>query len=159
MQKFSNIVDEENRKKGLERNSKKIAVMVVSRNNECPQINIFSNRNKLKQRDQFKYLDILILSDGHSNIEIASRIVQAKKSFQRMTSILTNITTSRFTRTLECYIELILMNGCEAWTISKQLQKKLEATEIDSYRECYESHGLQRNPTKQCYEKLTQDLS
>ena len=33
-------------------------------------------------------------------------------------------------RTLECYIEPILMYGCEAWTISKQAQKKLEAVEM-----------------------------
>ncbi|GFO14860.1 endonuclease-reverse transcriptase [Plakobranchus ocellatus] len=33
-------------------------------------------------------------------------------------------------RALECYIEPILMYGCEAWTISKQTQKKLEATEM-----------------------------
>ena len=27
-------------------------------------------------------------------------------------------------RALKCYIEPILMYGCEAWTISKELQKK-----------------------------------
>ena len=32
--------------------------------------------------------------------------------------------------TLECDIEPILMYGCEAWTISKQAQKKLEAVEM-----------------------------
>ncbi|GFO01374.1 retrovirus-related pol polyprotein from type-1 retrotransposable element r2 [Plakobranchus ocellatus] len=29
-----------------------------------------------------------------------------------------------------CYIEPVLMYGCEAWTISKQIQNELEATEI-----------------------------
>ena len=29
--------------------------MVVSQNNKCPQINIYNNRNELKQRDQLKY--------------------------------------------------------------------------------------------------------
>ena len=33
-------------------------------------------------------------------------------------------------RALECYIEPIMMYGCEVWAISKQLQKKMEATEI-----------------------------
>ncbi|GFN78083.1 LINE-1 retrotransposable element orf2 protein [Plakobranchus ocellatus] len=33
-------------------------------------------------------------------------------------------------RALECYIEPVLMYGCEAWTISKQIQNKLEATEM-----------------------------
>ncbi|GFO06697.1 Di-n-acetylchitobiase [Plakobranchus ocellatus] len=33
-------------------------------------------------------------------------------------------------RALQCYIEPVLMYGCEAWTISKQIQNKLEATEM-----------------------------
>ena len=33
-------------------------------------------------------------------------------------------------KVLQCYIEPILMYGCEAWTISKQTQKKLEAVEM-----------------------------
>ena len=33
-------------------------------------------------------------------------------------------------RALECYIEPILMYGCEALTILKQIKKKLKATEM-----------------------------
>ena len=57
----------------------------------------------------------------------ASSTAQAKKSFQRMKSILK--TTSRFTqeeRAVGCYIEPILMYGCETWTISKLLRKTTE---------------------------------
>ena len=50
-----NTVEEESRRKGLELNSKKTEVMLVSRSNECPQVNIFISGNKLKQRDQIKY--------------------------------------------------------------------------------------------------------
>ena len=72
------------------------------------------------QRDQF------------NSTEISSRIVQAKKKkrFQRMKSELTNkhIISIHIRRmTLECYVELILMYGCESY---KELQKKLEATEM-----------------------------
>ena len=46
--------------------------------------------------------------------------------FQKMKTVLTNshISIQTRKRTLECYIEPILMYGCEAWTISKQAQKK-----------------------------------
>ena len=64
----------------------------------------------------------LISSDGRNNTEIASRVAQAKKTFQRMKSILTNNYTRR---AMDCNIELILMYGCEAWTISKQVKKKV----------------------------------
>ena len=53
-------------------------------------------------------------------------------TFQKMKTVLTNPHISIHTRkrTLECYIEPILMYGCEAWTISKQAQKKIEAVEM-----------------------------
>ncbi|GFO38018.1 sperm-associated antigen 1 [Plakobranchus ocellatus] len=84
------------------------------------------------KKDQFKYLGSLISSDGRNNSEVASRIAQAKTNFQKMKTVLTNKNISIRTRrrALECYIEPILMYGCEAWTISKQTQKKLEATEM-----------------------------
>ncbi|GFO14917.1 mitogen-activated protein kinase kinase kinase 7 [Plakobranchus ocellatus] len=106
--------------------------MVVSRKQELPIINIYIKGTRLKQKDQFKYLGSLISSDGRNNSEVASRIAQAKTNFQKMKTVLTNKNISIRTRrrALECYIEPILMYGCEAWTKSKQTQKKLEATEM-----------------------------
>ncbi|GFO40770.1 ubiquitin carboxyl-terminal hydrolase 24 [Plakobranchus ocellatus] len=111
---------------------KKTEVMVVSRKQELPIINIHIKGTRLKQKDQFKYLGSLISSDGRNNSEVASRIAQAKTNFQKMKTVLTNKNISIRTRrrALECYIEPILMYGCEAWTRSKQTQKKLEATEM-----------------------------
>ena len=105
--------------------------MVISRKKEPPLINITIKGIKLKQRDHFKYLGALISSDGRNNTEISARIAQAKMTL-KMKTVLTNSHISIHTRkrTLECYIEPILMYGCEAWTISKQAQKKLEAVEM-----------------------------
>ncbi|GFR94562.1 RNA-directed DNA polymerase from mobile element jockey [Elysia marginata] len=52
--------------------------------------------------------------------------------FKRMKNILTNPHMSIKTRkrVLECYIEPMLMYGCESWIISKQTRGRLEATEI-----------------------------
>ncbi|GFO13215.1 RNA-directed DNA polymerase from mobile element jockey [Plakobranchus ocellatus] len=49
-----------------------------------------------------------------------------------MKTILTNkhISIETRIRALQYYIEPVLMYGCEAWTISKQIQNKLEATEM-----------------------------
>ncbi|GFN93972.1 endonuclease-reverse transcriptase [Plakobranchus ocellatus] len=93
LQQLLDIVKEESEKKGLELNRKKTEVMVVSRKQALPIINIYIKGTRLKQKDQY--------------ISIRTR-----------------------RRALECYIEPILMYGCEAWTISKQTQKKLEATEM-----------------------------
>ncbi|GFO00473.1 RNA-directed DNA polymerase from mobile element jockey [Plakobranchus ocellatus] len=49
-----------------------------------------------------------------------------------MKTILTNkhISIETRKRALQCYIEPVLMYGYEAWTISKQIQNKLEAREM-----------------------------
>ncbi|GFO06013.1 endonuclease-reverse transcriptase [Plakobranchus ocellatus] len=132
LQKLLNIVEEENRKKGLELNSKKTEVMVISRKQESPKCDIFINEVKLKQREHFKYLETIISNDGKTNREISARTAQAQISFQKMKTILTNkhISIETKKRARQCYIESVLMYGCEAWTISKQIQDKLEATEM-----------------------------
>ncbi|GFR65703.1 endonuclease-reverse transcriptase [Elysia marginata] len=132
LQKLLNIVEEESRKKGLELNSKKTEVMVISRKQEPPKCDIFINDAKLKQQDKFKYLATIITSDSRNKNEIAARIAHAKTSFQKMRAVLTNkhISIQTRKRDLQCYIEPILLYGCEAWTISKQMEAKLEATEM-----------------------------
>ncbi|GFR64083.1 endonuclease-reverse transcriptase [Elysia marginata] len=132
LQKLLNIVEEESRKKGLELNSKKTEVMVISRKQEPPKCDIFINDTKLKQQDKFKYLGTIITSDGRNNNVIAARIAQAKNNFQKMRAVLTNTHISIQTRkrVLQCYIKPILLYGCKGWTISKQIEAKLEATEM-----------------------------
>ena len=85
-----NIVESKSKEKGLELNSKKTEVMVISRKEEPPLINITFNGIKLKQRDHFKYLGALVSSDGRNNTEISARIAQAKMMFQKMKTVLTN---------------------------------------------------------------------
>ncbi|GFO18604.1 cyclin-dependent kinase-like 2 [Plakobranchus ocellatus] len=132
LQKLLNIVEEESRKKGLELNSKKTEVMVISRKQESPKCDIFINKVKLKQTEKFNYLGTIISNDGKTNREISARTAQAKINFQKMKTILTNkhISIETRKRALQCYIEPVLMYGCEAWPISKQIQNKQKATEM-----------------------------
>ena len=116
-------VEEKSRKKGLELNSKKTEVMVVSGNNECPQINIFISGNKLKQRDQFKYLGTLISSHRNNKTEIVSRIALAKvfREWNRYNKY-THLHSHR-KRALEYFIEPILM-WLQSLDIFKTLAKE-----------------------------------
>ncbi|GFO48668.1 poly [ADP-ribose] polymerase [Plakobranchus ocellatus] len=106
--------------------------MVISRKQESPKCDIFINEVKLKQTEKFKYLGTIISNDGKTNREISARTAQATINFQKMKTILTNkhISIETRKRALQCYIEPVLMYGCEAWTISNQIQNKLEATEM-----------------------------
>ena len=98
LQQLLNIVESKSKEKWLELNSKKTEVMVISRKEEPPLINITINGIKLKQRDHFKYLGALISSDGRNNTEISARIAQAKMTFQKMKTVLTNSHISIHTR-------------------------------------------------------------
>ncbi|GFO20109.1 endonuclease-reverse transcriptase [Plakobranchus ocellatus] len=77
--------------------------------------------------EKFKYLGTIISNDGKTNREISARTAQAKINFQKMKTILTNkyISIETRKRALQRYREPVLMYGCEAWTISKQIQNKL----------------------------------
>ena len=131
LQNLLDIVERESAKKGLELNGKKTEVMVVSRKSNIT-CNLYTKGTKLKQRETFKYLGTLITQDGRNGVEVSSRIAQAKTTFQRLRPFLANNNISLTTRekALQCYIEPILMYGCEAWTINKQTQRKLEAAEM-----------------------------
>ncbi|GFN82240.1 endonuclease-reverse transcriptase [Plakobranchus ocellatus] len=111
LQKLLNIVEEESRKKGLEPNSKKTEVMVISRKQKSPKCDIFINEVKLKQMEKFKYLGTIISNDGKTNREISARTAQAKINFQKMKTILTNkqISIETRKRALQCYIEPFLI--------------------------------------------------
>ena len=64
LQQLLNIVESKSKEKGMELNSKKTEVMVISRKEEPQLINITINGIKLKQREHFEYLGALVSSDG-----------------------------------------------------------------------------------------------
>ena len=132
LQELLNVIVQESDNMGLSLNIKKTETMVISRKTPTPTCNIKINGTTLKQVQHFKYLGTIISSDGRCHTEIKSRICQAKATFHKMKQILTNINLSLETRkrVLKSYIEPVLLYGCEAWTINKQQERAIEATEM-----------------------------
>ena len=132
LQEMLDTVVRESEKKGLSLNKKKTEVMVISKKNCTPACNIVMNGTVLKQVHKFNYLGCLITSDGRCVNEIKRRMAQAKASFQNMKSILTNKRMSLGVRkrVLQCYIEPILLYGCESWSMTKQTLTSIEAMEM-----------------------------
>ena len=64
----------------------------------------------------------------HRNKKIAS----SKDTFTKMKSIFTNRNIKVYTKinTLKAYIWSILLYGCECWTLTKDLERRLEAAEM-----------------------------
>ena len=86
----------------------------------------------IKQMDNFNYLGSLLTSNSKSDKKILRRIVIAKTAFKSMAGILTSKGINMQTRliTLKWYVLSTLLYGCETWTISKAMEKRLVAIEM-----------------------------
>ena len=80
----------------------------------------------------FTYLGSILSEDGRCEKEIRTRIGMAKANFGKMRNLLTNLSLDAQLRLriLECYIWSGLLYGCESWTLSADMKKKLKAAEM-----------------------------
>ena len=122
--------------RGLSINIKKTQCMVISKSKITPTCHIHINNETIKQVEKFKYLGSTITSDGRNDAEIKIRIGMAKDAFQKMEKVIKNknITIETRNRILQCYVIPILTYGSECWTISPNMERKLEATEMWFHR-------------------------
>ena len=109
---------------GLSLNIKKTERMVTSKKKDLPTCDIKLNNKTLKQVHNFKYLGTWISADGKCKTEVTARIMQVKKAFGQMKHfhIFQSVSIEVCMRVLGCYIWLMLMYGCEAWTINKEIE-------------------------------------
>ena len=132
LQSLLDTVVTESERKGLFLNVKKTECMVVSKKGVNPTCTLKSKGETIKQVQKFKYLGYIITSEGRCNTEIKRRIAIAKDSFSKLNPIFknNNISIDTKVRVLKAYVWSILLYGCESWTISNELKKKLEAAEM-----------------------------
>ena len=103
--------------------------MVISKKAIVPSCNLQSRGQQIKLVKKFKYLGYMITSDGKCITEIKKRIATAKDAFQKLSLILKNRNISMTTkfRVLKTYMWSTLTYGCECWTITRDIEKKIEA--------------------------------
>ena len=117
---------------GLSLNIKKTEPIVISKKKEPPTCAIRIGKQLLQQVHNVKNLGTRISADGKCKAEVTARIMQAKKVFGQMKHLPINqsMTMKVHRRVLDCYILPVLMYGCEAWTIRKETENQLRATEM-----------------------------
>ncbi|CAG9834914.1 unnamed protein product, partial [Diabrotica balteata] len=99
-------------------------------------LNIRVNNKNIQKVPKFRYLGSWITEDLDPNIEIRSRIEQARTAFTNMRTFLSNSSlnlTLRY-RFVKCYIYSILLYGVETWTIKANVINRLEAFEMWVFR-------------------------
>lgn len=137
---LQNLVDrvvEVSAGKGLMINNDKTRSMVISKTSEKPKkpkpkCHIKVGNINIKETESFNYLGSLVTADGKCKKEIRRRIMFSKDNFQKLKPIFSNrnISIQLKIRLLKCYIWPILTYGCEAWTITPELIRNLEAAEM-----------------------------
>ena len=117
---------------GLKVNIGKTEVFGMTKRRDQLPVNISLGGCVLKQVRSFKYLGSLVCEDAKCDNDIKARIVMAKAAFGQIRKILVSLIINIRTRlrVLNTYVWSVLMFGCEAWTISKELRRRLEAVEL-----------------------------
>jgi len=132
LQELLDKVVEESAKKGLTINCKKTECLVVSKKTRRPDCRLHIGNNTIKQVSKFNYLGSIIAENGKCEDEIKRRIGMAKDAFQKLRKVLKDRKLSIDTklRVLDCYVNSILTYSSECWTISAQMERRLEAAEM-----------------------------
>ena len=106
--------------------------MAISKKQQQVECTLLIDNVRIKQLNKFNYLGSMLNSDGRSVMEVKRRIAIAKEVFVCMLKILKSrsIPIDTRVRILNCYILLVLTYSCESWTLTSDLEKRLNATEM-----------------------------
>ena len=93
------------------------------------------NGQKLETVTSFKYLGSVITDEG-SKPEILSRIAQTTAALTRLKPVWIDkrIYLSSKIRLMRSLVKSIFLYACESWTLTAELQRRIQAKEIRRYR-------------------------
>ena len=133
-----NEVRMKSEEKGLKMNAKKTKTMYLNRDEKERNINIniTVNGTVLEQVNKFKYLGQWITADGRSELEVKTRIEIARRVFIKMKDVFASrhFSLDLKKRMIKCYVWSTLLYGCETWTLTVELEHKINAFEMWMYR-------------------------
>lgn len=116
----------------LQLNIKKTKIMTTDRTTQQPKIRI--NGEEIENVTEFEYLGSVINSRGDCFIETKRRLAMAMQRLNNMKKLWQNTNTSMKIKLLRACIFPVATYGCESWTITQTMQKKIQAFETRCYR-------------------------
>ncbi|CAN0606055.1 unnamed protein product, partial [Ectocarpus sp. 12 AP-2014] len=107
---------------------------------------------RIERVPRFQYLGAWIEENANANLEIRSRIAQAKTTFSKM-KVLGNqkVSATLRIRLLKCYVWPVLLYASESWTIKKDMQKRVQSFETWCYRRIHKISWTQRMSNEQLF--------
>ena len=99
------------------------------------------NGQMLEAVTNFKYLGSVITDEG-SKPEILSRIAQTTAALTRLKPVWNNrnISLNSKTRLMRSLVTSIFLYACESWTLTAELQRRIQAIEMRCYRKTHISY-------------------
>ena len=93
------------------------------------------NEQKLETVICFKYLGSLMTDEGFK-LEILSRIAQTTAALTRLKPVWNDrcISLSSKIRLMRSLVTFIFLYACESWTLTAELQRRIQAMEMRCYR-------------------------
>ena len=87
--------------------------------------------------------------------DIRTRVDIAKNAFTNIKAMVTNRTISINLRRrfIKSYVWSTLTYGCKAWTINKEMERRIEATEMWCYRRMLKTSWTARVSNKQNFNR------
>lgn len=135
LERNMNILNRELKKRGMTINSKKTKTMVLSR--ETKQHSIRLGKDTLEQVEVYKYLGVMIKSNGSQKEEINHRIGKANKVYSQLGNAFVNKRELTAKTKMSIFNSIYcptLMYGSESWTLDSSDKSRLQAAEMKYLR-------------------------
>ena len=126
-------LDKASTKFGMEISAEKTKVM--TNKSEDIQADIEISGQKLESVKKFKYLGAIISDEG-SKVEVLARIAQTTAALGKLKPIWKDkkISTSSKVKLMRSLVLAIFLYACETWTLTAELEKRIEALETRCFR-------------------------
>ena len=118
---------------GMEISAEKAKLMTNNTSGINREIKV--NGQKLETVTSFKYLGSVVSDEG-SKPELLSRIAQTTAALTRLKPVWIDksISLSSKIRLMRSLVTSIFLYACESWTITAELQRRIQAMEMRCYR-------------------------
>ena len=123
--------------------------------------NFTINNEELEQVEEFKYIGQTITADAKTEKEIRIRTGIAKSRFQEIKTILMNrrISQDLKFRLIKCFIYSVFTYGCETWTLTRDMENKINAFEMWIFRKVAKIKWSDRISNEEVCKKLNAEKS
>ena len=154
LQELTKKVQSTAAKFGMEVNTNKTKCMVTAKDSK--KTTIMLDGQLLESVDHFKYLGSIMTSDARSEKDILARLGKASGVAAKLAKVLKQkqIKCETKKRLLWAVVFSVATYGCEAWTVTKAMEKRINAFEMKIYRRMLCISYMDRISNKEVLERI-----